>query len=121
MAPILENLSDTLADSGFSQGDSFAIRLAMEEAVVNAIKHGHGGDPDKQVRISYQIDAEEFRAEIEDEGPGFCPDSVADPLAWENLDREGGRGLFLMRYYMTEVCYNEMGNRVTLRKRRALE
>jgi serine/threonine-protein kinase RsbW len=70
------------------------------------------------VRVRYQVNAEQFLVEIEDEGPGFDPEGVADPLAPENLERPGGRGVFLMRHYMTWVSFNERGNCVTMCRRR---
>jgi serine/threonine-protein kinase RsbW len=114
VGPIL----DALDRLGYSEKETFAVRLALEEALVNAIKHGHGGDPTKQVRLRYHINPERFLAEVEDEGPGFDPFAVPDPLDPANLERESGRGVFLMRHHMTAVCYNAAGNCVTLCKRR---
>jgi serine/threonine-protein kinase RsbW len=104
---------------GYSERDVFAVRLALEEAVVNGLKHGNAGDPAKEVRVRYRVTAEEVVAEVVDEGPGFDPDQVPDPRALENLERPGGRGLLLMRHYVTEVRYNDRGNAVTLRHRRS--
>jgi serine/threonine-protein kinase RsbW len=109
-------LSD-MAQAGFSDRDQFAVRLALGEALVNAIKHGNGGDPAKSVRVSYSIKPGEIAAEIEDQGAGFNPTSVPSPIAPENVERPGGRGVFLMRHYMTFVKYNDRGNRVLLTKR----
>jgi serine/threonine-protein kinase RsbW len=102
----------------FSEHEIFAIRLAIEEALVNAIKHGNGSDPTKKVRIEYEITPDEVRIRIEDEGPGFDPGSVPDPTCPEFLERPCGRGLMLMRYYMSEVGYNKRGNRVEMLKRK---
>ena len=102
----------------FGEHEIFAIRLAIEEALVNAIKHGNGSDPSKKVRIEYEISAAEVRIRIEDEGPGFDPGAVPDPTSPEFLERPCGRGLMLMRYYMSEVDYNERGNRVDMLKRK---
>jgi len=104
---------------GYPSEDGFAVRLALEEALVNAIKHGHRNDSTKVVRAGFRVTADEVWAEVQDEGPGFDPTRVADPRASENWDRPGGRGLLLMRYYMTWVRYDERGNRVTLCKRRS--
>ena len=104
---------------GYSERDVFAVRLALEEAVVNGLKHGNAGDPAKEVRVRYRVTAEEVVAEVVDEGPGFDPDQVPDPRALENLERPGGRGLFLMRAYMTWVSFNRQGNRVTLARQRS--
>ena len=102
----------------FSDHDVFGIRLALEEAVVNAIKHGNGNDPAKSVRIAYQVDDDRVRIEIEDQGPGFNPDEIPDPTLPENLERTSGRGIMLMRSFMNVVQFNDRGNCVVLEKRR---
>ena len=115
----INSLIDALAPLDFGERDLFGIRLALEEAIVNGIKHGNRNDPTKAVQIRHQITDTEFLIEITDEGRGFDPDGVPDPLAPENLQRPGGRGVFLMRHYMTWVSYNERGNCVTMCRRRA--
>jgi serine/threonine-protein kinase RsbW len=117
VAPLLDELTAALADAGFSPEDCFAARLALEEAVVNGLRHGNGGDPTKRVRVGYRVGPVALLADVEDEGPGFDPDAVPDPTLPENRDRPGGRGLLLMRHYMTWVRYRGRGNRVTLCKR----
>lgn len=97
----------------------FSIKLAVEEALVNAIKHGNQMDRGKLVHIRYSIEADEFRIEIRDEGPGFRPEDVPDPTAPENLERPCGRGLLLMRAYMTECDFLPPGN--VCRMRRVLQ
>jgi serine/threonine-protein kinase RsbW len=94
------------------------VRLGLEEALVNAVRHGNRGDPRKRVRVRYRVAPQEVWAEVEDEGPGFDPGAVPDPTGPERLERPGGRGLLLMRHYLSSVSYNERGNAVTLRKRR---
>jgi serine/threonine-protein kinase RsbW len=96
--------------------DVFSIKLALEEALVNAIKHGNQMDPAKKVHVNYLVTADRFEIRITDEGPGFDPADVPDPTDVENLERPCGRGLMLMRYYMTEVEYNACGNSVHMRK-----
>jgi serine/threonine-protein kinase RsbW len=96
--------------------DVFSIKLALEEALVNAIKHGNQMDRSKKVRISYQLFADHFDVQISDDGTGFDPGDVPDPTAFENLERPCGRGLMLMRHYMSEVAFNERGNAVSMRK-----
>ena len=96
--------------------DVFSIKLALEEALVNAIKHGNQMDRAKSVRISYRLHADRFEVHIADEGPGFDPADVPDPTAPENLERPCGRGLLLMRYYMTEVVYHDRGRAVRMSK-----
>ena len=93
----------------------FAVRLALEEAVSNASRHGNSGDPKKKLELRYRVKPGEIVIEVEDEGRGFDPGVVPDPTAEENLEIPSGRGLMLMRAYMSEVSFNEEGNRVTLR------
>jgi serine/threonine-protein kinase RsbW len=110
-----------MLDRGYSHRDMFAMRLALEEAIVNAVKHGNAGDPAKEVYVRFHVTTEEALAEVEDEGPGFDPRAVKDPLALENLERPCGRGLLLMQYYMTYIRYSERGNTVTLGRLRTCE
>jgi serine/threonine-protein kinase RsbW len=100
----------------FSGDDLFAIRLALEEALVNAVKHGNKLDPAKHVRIQYHITDQRAAITIEDQGSGFNSTNLPDPTADENLSRCCGRGILLMRKFMTSVIFNPAGNKVTLVK-----
>jgi serine/threonine-protein kinase RsbW len=117
--PLSEKLDSLMRVLGFTGKDIFAVRLAFGEAVINAFRHGNQGDPSKAVRVSYLVTPDEVMIEVEDEGPGFDPGLVPDPLAPENSERISGRGLFLMRVYMSGVKFNQQGNRVTLCRRRS--
>jgi serine/threonine-protein kinase RsbW len=100
---------------GYSESSRFAVRLAIEEALSNAFKHGHKSlPPSTPVRFAFAADARELRLTIEDRGPGFNPASVPDPTLDENLEMPSGRGLMLIRAYMTTVEFNAPGNRLTL-------
>jgi serine/threonine-protein kinase RsbW len=112
---ILE-IVEQLQQACWKQKDIFGVHLALEEAVVNAIKHGNCEDPDKTVQVSCKISEERCWILVQDEGPGFCPDDVPDCTLDENLDKPSGRGLKLMRNFMTMVEYNEHGNRVVMEK-----
>lgn len=118
IVPAVEDILHAIERVGFAEREIFAIRLALEEALVNAIKHGHQGDPNKEVQLRYHVAADHLLVEIEDQGPGFNPNAVPDPIAAENLERSCGRGLLLMRHYMTWVSFNETGNRVTMCRQR---
>jgi len=113
---VQERILKALEDLEYSPRDVFSVRLALEEALVNAIKHGNAMDPEKQVKISCEVSVEQVRVEIEDEGSGFVPSEIDDPTEDENLDRPGGRGIMLMRAFMSVIAYNDVGNRVTLVK-----
>jgi serine/threonine-protein kinase RsbW len=91
------------------------VRLALEEALVNAIRHGHGGDASLEIKVEAQVDSSGIMLSVEDVGPGFDPDAVPDPTAAENLTIASGRGLALMRAFMTEVEVMPPGNRIVMR------
>ena len=113
---VQERIIQRLEDLEFPPRDVFGVRLALEEAIVNAIKHGNGMDPAKSVRIDCRICDEKVRIEIEDEGTGFQPEDVPDPTVTENLEKPCGRGIMLMKAFMSLIEYNEAGNRVILEK-----
>jgi serine/threonine-protein kinase RsbW len=111
-------IEEALQATAYTEHDIFAIRLALEEALVNAIKHGNQLDPEKNVRVSYQVTADKFFVQITDEGPGFDPNDVPDPTLPENLEKGCGRGVFLIREFMTDVTYHGRGNVVSMSKLR---
>jgi serine/threonine-protein kinase RsbW len=115
---IQDRIIALLEKEGFSARDVFGMRLALEEAIVNAIKHGNRMDPDKSVRIRCEVDPSRVYVEVEDQGPGFNPTDIPDPTAVENLEKPGGRGIMLMRAFMTRVEYVGKGNQVVLEKHR---
>ncbi len=115
---VQERIVCRLEELGYPARDVFGCRLALEEALVNAIKHGNDNDPSKSVRIECRLGADRFEIEIEDEGPGFEPEDVPDPTAEENLEKPSGRGIMLMCAFMTRVDYQGRGNRVLLEKDR---
>ena len=117
---IQERILQALELLEYPPRDVFGVRLALEEALVNAIKHGNAMDPDKRVRVTCEVSYEQVRIEIQDEGPGFSPSDVADPTDDENLDCPGGRGIMLMRAFMNVIEYNAVGNCVTLVKIRGV-
>ena len=113
---VQEDIEHLLRRNHFCDHDIFGIKLALEEALVNAIKHGNQMDPHKKVHISYQVRPDLFDIHITDEGGGFDPCDVPDPTVAENLERPCGRGLMLMRYYMSQVTFSSTGNSVRMSK-----
>ena len=113
---VQEEVEQALKANQFEDKEVFGIRLALEEAIVNAIKHGNGLDQSKNVHIKYHVSRNRFEILIRDEGPGFDPSDVPDPMDPENLERECGRGLLLMKHYMTEVKFHPPGNVVSMVK-----
>lgn len=116
---IQEELVRHMEAAGWSQHERFSVRLAMEEAVVNAIAHGNRYDTAKQVHVRCWVQPELVRIEVRDEGPGFDPACVPDPTDPERLQCPCGRGLMLMRHFMTRVEHSASGNTVLLEKRRS--
>ncbi len=100
----------------YGQRDLFALKLALEEAICNAIRHGNKSTPSKHVRVKYRITRARIDVMVEDEGSGFDPAVLPDPTADQNLERACGRGVLLMRAYMNNVVFNAAGNSVTLTK-----
>lgn len=98
----------------FTRDDIFAVHLAPEEAFLNAVKHGNGSDPSKEVKIDCSVGSDRVEISMADDGRGFDPDTVPDPRYGENLYKFEGRGLFLIRAYMHEVDFNEQGNRIRM-------
>jgi serine/threonine-protein kinase RsbW len=119
LRPFIEMLEVRMRVLGYPKKDIFAVRLALNEAAINAFRHGNRGDPGKSIHVRLLITVAEILLQVEDQGPGFDPDQVPDPLSEPYLDRPCGRGLFLMRTYMTWVSFNREGNRVTLCRQRS--
>jgi serine/threonine-protein kinase RsbW len=115
----IEPLLERLQVDAWDDRDVFGVHLAVEEALVNAIKHGNREDAAKSVRIAYRTRGDCVQIEIADEGPGFDPESVPDPTTAEHVDQPNGRGIMLMRSFMTRVEFNPQGNCVMLEKCRS--
>ncbi|MFN0131885.1 MAG: ATP-binding protein [Phycisphaerales bacterium] len=104
-----------MARYGYPEASRFAVRLAVEEALSNAFRHGHKGlSAQTPAAVEFRVGAEELTVEIEDRGPGFRADAVPDPTLDENLELPSGRGLMLIRAYMASVTFNATGNRITM-------
>jgi serine/threonine-protein kinase RsbW len=119
LGPVLEKVEDWMRFLGYPNRDIFSVKLSLHEAVTNAVRHGNGHDPKKYVQISYLVTPTQVLVEVADQGLGFDPAQVPEPLSEPQLCRGSGRGLFLMRAYMTWVSYNREGNQVTLCKHRS--
>ncbi|MDZ7773736.1 MAG: ATP-binding protein [Balneolaceae bacterium] len=95
--------------------DEFArIMLALSEAVTNAIVHGNREDPGKSVTVRSAMEDGRLRLSVQDEGEGFEPGKLPDPLQEENLLKEGGRGVYLIEQYCDAVNYSRGGTRITM-------
>ncbi len=91
--------------AGFDEESSHYMSVAIRESVVNAIKHGNRSDASRRVGVSFRFDGDVLNVEVSDQGKGFDPSGVGDPLAEENLLKADGRGIFFMRSFMDEVAY----------------
>jgi serine/threonine-protein kinase RsbW len=116
---IMEQLLEQLGVHGWSPSDIFAIHLAAEEAIVNAIVHGNKLDPSKVVQVACVVSPTLARIEVTDEGSGFDPASVPDCRLEDRLEAPNGRGVMLMRTFMTRIEYSARGNRVLMEKQRS--
>lgn len=111
----VKRVLDALAMHGYTESSKFAVRLAIEEGLANAFRHGHKGLPaSTPIHVTYGVTDSELRMTIKDDGPGFDPKAIPDPTLDENLELPSGRGLMLMRAYMTSVAFNAKGNQVTM-------
>lgn len=111
-----EEILKAAAACGYGANASFAIKLALEEALTNAFRHGNKCDPCKCIKLRYEVTPERVEIEIHDEGEGFVPDAVPDPTQPEFIDRPHGRGIMLMKAYLDVVEYGPIGNYVRLVK-----
>ena len=93
--------------------------MAVREAMINAVLHGNAYDPAKRVNLTFEQTGGELIITIADQGKGLDPDEIPDPLAPENLMKQSGRGIFLMRAFMDEVRFRKLdpGTEITLIKR----
>ena len=107
-----------LERQGYPKASVFAVRLALHEAMSNAFAHGHKDVPHLPVTLEYRVGPELTEITVEDQGPGFDPGSIPDPTLDENLERGCGRGLLLIRAYMTSAEYNDRGNALKMVYRR---
>jgi serine/threonine-protein kinase RsbW len=93
---------------------AFNLRTALAEALTNAIAYGNHCEPQRLVRVRMEITPEAVRIHVADEGAGFDPSVIPDPTLPENIDREDGRGLFVLRHLVDRVTINDKGNAVCL-------
>jgi serine/threonine-protein kinase RsbW len=115
----MQEILDELSTLGWDGRDLFGIQLALAESLTNAIYHGNRLDASKEVHVECKLSRERFWIRIRDEGAGFQPQLVPDCTADDNLECPGGRGLALIRAYMSRVEHNDRGNCVTMEKIRS--
>ncbi len=101
---------------GYDEDATFAIKLALEEAMTNAVRHGNARDEKKKITVRWAVSPEMVVICVRDEGRGFDPDQIPDPTAPERIALPSGRGIMLMRAYMTEVTFRCGGREVRMVK-----
>ena len=107
------------SQAGFDEDARGGISMAVREAMINAVMHGNGYSPEKRVKLSFEQSGDNLVITIRDEGQGMDPENIPDPLAPENLMKQSGRGIFLMRAFMDDVKFRKLepGTEITLIKR----
>jgi len=117
MNGVLQYLLERVSKLGLITPEGSNLFVALDEAFVNAVKHGNKNDPTKLVRVGAELSPTEACFTIEDEGEGFDVQTIPDPCDPSNLFKSSGRGVLLMYNIMDEVEYNAQGNRVKMVKR----
>ena len=117
MHSILDYLLKRVEKQGVVKPEKSNLFVALDEAFVNAVKHGNKFNSQKLVRITAELSNKEATFTVEDEGEGFDVNSIPDPLDPENLFKTSGRGVLFIYNIMDEVKYNERGNRLTMTKK----
>lgn len=113
---VQKQILDDVRRNGVEGNAFFAINLALEEALTNAIRHGNRLDPGKRVHIEAEVTPQRVEILIEDEGPGFDRANIPDPTASENLEKCSGRGILLIEAYMSSVSWERGGRRLRMVK-----
>lgn len=113
-----EKTEKLASELGFSEEDCHRLAMSVREAMVNAVLHGNAYDPKKKVHVSFEQVGKRLTITIADEGRGLDQDDLPDPLAPENLLKQSGRGIFLMRSFMDDVQIKNLhpGTEVRLMK-----
>ena len=117
MNAVLEYLLDRVDKLGLVKTEQSNLFVALDEAFVNAVKHGNRNDPAKLLRVTAELSAHEAIFTVEDEGDGFDVREIPDPTDPANLFKSSGRGVLLIFNIMDEVEYSERGNRLKMVKR----
>ncbi|MCR9249043.1 MAG: ATP-binding protein [bacterium] len=112
---IIESFIDNAKERFELNDDIYGnIMIAVTESVNNAIIHGNKNDKSKNVQLTLEIEDSTIKFVVKDEGPGFDFQNLPDPTSPENLDKPGGRGIFLMKHLCDEVSFKENGTIIEL-------
>lgn len=113
---VIDLLIKALDGCGWVGRDLFHVQMAAEEAMVNCVTHGNQQAADKVVEIEFRVSPRQAYMRFKDQGEGFNPDDLPDPRDDEHLECINGRGVMLIHEMMDEICYNAVGNEVTMVK-----
>ena len=116
ISPVVETVMGIVTEMGCAAGKEFEIELSLREALANAIEHGSGHDPSKQIQCCVACDHERgMLIVVRDPGPGFDPASLPSPVVGQNLFSTGGRGIYLINQLMDEVRFEKGGTEIHMR------
>ncbi len=113
---VIKKLQSVLKEKKANEKVFFDLKLAVEEALVNAIKHGNKLNKSLQVKVGFEVSPQKIVISVEDEGEGFGYKKIPNPTKDENLPKPHGRGVFLIKEVMDEVSFNRKGNKITMVK-----
>jgi serine/threonine-protein kinase RsbW len=116
---LIDTVMGKFQNSDWSSKEQFAINLALEEAMVNAVQHGNKSDPSKNVHFACRLTNSFAKFRVEDEGDGFDPNAVPDPTDEDHILNVSGRGVLLIKGFVSRVCWNDKGNVLEFEKDRA--
>jgi len=120
ISPVVENVMGIVKEMGCAAGKEFEIELSLREALANAIEHGSGHDPSKEVQCCVACDhARGMLIVVRDPGPGFDPSQIPSPIVGKNLFATGGRGIYLINQLMDEVRFERGGTEIHMRAKPA--
>lgn len=117
---LIDEIMQQVQTLDWSTKEQFAINMALEEALVNAVQHGNHSDPSKMVHFTCQLNNDRLYVQVEDEGDGFDPNDVPDPTDEDHLMVASGRGVLLIRSFVSRATWNDKGNILEFEKDRAV-
>lgn len=115
--PFVEQVFRKILTLTRTKEEIFKIKLALEEALTNAMRHGNALNPDRHVKVHIKVDRKQIILDVHDEGKGFDFQSLPDPTARDNAAKPSGRGVFLMRSIMDRVEFYDNGSGVKMKKK----
>jgi serine/threonine-protein kinase RsbW len=116
--PVVAWAMDAVKNMGCAVGKEWEVEVALREAISNAMIHGSKGDPTKVVQVCMGLDKDNgLLIVVRDQGPGFDPTAVKDPLIGQNVYSDHGRGIYLINQLMDEVTFGRGGTEIRMRKR----